>query len=321
MKLSVVVALSLASQAYGTLLRGHGQRNGTKDPSTLAAPHAAANVSVQMACLGALSSESLNDLLQASADASQSQPTVDFLRTLRLCARCGDFERVGEPHDGGYIICADGLANSGLQAAFSYGIQGRDGWGMDLASRYRLPLFEFDCFDHTRPTPCYGCQATFVPECIKGNNEYKAVNYKTLSEHLAEHGYGHAADSSLLLKVDVEGAEWNVFSQESPHSLRQFRQINLELHDVGRTEQHALYHQAMQAVLNAGFSVAHLHGNNHGHMAYFGQYMVPNFMEVTLIRQGGSGHCPADIPYRIPEDQTCNPVRGELPNARLPSAL
>lgn len=277
------------------------------------------------------SSQRLNDALQSAADQlhaeKQSPSTVEFLRTLRLCARCSDYERVGEAYDGGYITCADGLAKSGLQAAYSYGVHGYDGWGMTLAQKYNIPLYEYDCFDHTVPPPRPGVSASFSPECIKGKDQQFGPEYKTFKEHMALSGHGSAPNSSVLLKIDVEGAEWAYLSQEDPANLRQVRQMNLELHNVcGGTSSMDTYLKAMQTVVNAGFAVTHLHGNNHGGMCQFGQYQVPKFIELTLIRRpAGSSACPAGIPYHIPEDSPCDgswnrsPV--ELPDAVLPSSL
>lgn len=264
----------------------------------------------------------LNDLVQSAAKEATNPVTKDFLRTLRLCASCDDYDRVGEMFDGGYIICADGLKSSGLVGAYSYGINGYDGWGMDIAERYDVPLFEYDCFDKRRPDPCSGCNVTFVPQCLEGNNRsIERENFHTFSEHVARNGHSHAANSSIMLKIDIEGAEWDVFAEETETSLQQVRQITAELHHIQDEHRHGLFLKAMQSLLDAGFSVTHLHGNNHGPMLQYGPYSVPAVLEISLIRrsQDASKQCPDDIPYSIPEDQRCDIWRPELPDAKLPS--
>jgi hypothetical protein len=268
------------------------------------------------------SSELLNDVIQSAASEAPNSVTKEFLRTLRLCARCNDYERVGENFDGGYVICADELKNSGLVGAYSYGINGYDGWGMNIAQRFKIPLFEYDCFDHRAPEPCAGCDVTFFPKCIRGNNQtYSNMAYGTFTEHIANNGQDNSANSSIMLKIDVEGAEWKVFAQENKTSLRQVRQITTELHGIGNEYNHPLYLKAMRSLLDAGFAVTHLHGNNHGPMLSYGPYTVPAVLEVSLIRRSAnaSRQCPDDIPYSIPEDQRCNVWKPELPNAILPS--
>ena len=63
-------------------------------------------------------------------------------------ANC-QFERFGEPNDGGYLLCGNLLATS--ESAYSYGIAGYDGWGCDVSRRLNVPLHQYDCFDTRRP--------------------------------------------------------------------------------------------------------------------------------------------------------------------------
>ena len=46
-----------------------------------------------------------------------------------------DLQRFGEPHDGGYPLCANLLGN--VKAGYSYGVSGYDRWGCDVSSRLR----------------------------------------------------------------------------------------------------------------------------------------------------------------------------------------
>lgn len=265
-------------------------------------------------------SRSLSELLGVAAETqAPNSNSYKFLHGLRVCGSCLDFERVGEANDGGYIICADGLASGGLHGAYSYGINGFDGWGMDMASRYHVPLYEYDCFDIRAPTPCAGCQVQFFPECIQGNHDHNAGSFKTLSQQLARNGHGAAADSSLLMKLDIEGGEYPVWSQEQPADLVKFRHINTEFHWIGRKAYESQSVAAIQTLLNAGFAVAHLHGNNHAGTAHFGRYSVPDVIEVTMVRQAPGTPCANYPPSAIPEDRPCSATVSELPNPVLPS--
>jgi hypothetical protein len=265
-------------------------------------------------------SQALNHSLQSFADGLSPGPTRDFLRTLRLCAPCQHYERIGEAHDGGYVMCTDGL-DSGLVGAYSYGINGFDGWGMGVASKYRLRLDEYDCTNFNQPAACYGCDVHFHPECILNAYGSPKPLYKKLAQQLQESGNGHAADRSLLLKIDVEAAEWDVFADEPAENLRKFREIVVEYHWIEQTHKHELYNRAVQKIEQAGFSVTHLHGNNFGGgTRYFGQYSIPNVIEVTYIPTPPQG-CAANIPYRLPQDTPNNANSAELPNAVLPKTL
>lgn len=261
----------------------------------------------------------LDHLLQSAANKLEPGHTREFLKTLRLCAPCEHFERIGEPHDGGYVTCTDGL-DKGLVGALSYGINGFDGWGMAVASKYNIPLNEYDCTNAKKPAVCDGCDVHFHYECIlNAKGSHKPV-FKTLSQQLQESGNGKAKDHSLLLKIDVEAAEWKIFAEEPIENLKKFREIVVEYHWLDQVENHALYEKAVKKIEQAGFAVAHLHGNNYGGVAYFDEYKIPNVLEVTYVQKPAAG-CAANLPYHLKLDQTNNAADTELPNAVLPTNL
>jgi hypothetical protein len=265
-------------------------------------------------------SQKLDHVIQTVASKLEPGPTREFLKALRLCAPCTTFQRFGEPNDGGYVMCTDGLPQ-GLLAAYSYGISGYDGWGMAMAGTYHLPLHEYDCTNFKRPAVCAGCAVTFHEECINAVNGAPQARFKTLAQNLQESGNGMAPERSLLWKIDVEAAEWQVFAQEPVENLRKFRQIVVEYHWLNKQDQHPLYEQAVKKIEAAGFSATHLHGNNYGGgLQYFGEFSIPNVLEVTYIQTPPQG-CAAGIPYHLPQDTPNNPATPEIPDAHLPTSM
>lgn len=273
----------------------------------------------QSAALSA-QSQALDHVLQSVAAKLEPGATRDFLKTLRLCAPCNKLERIGEPHDGGYVTCMDGL-DQGLAGIYSYGINGFDGWGMEMASRYKLPLNEYDCTNFNAPAACSGCDVHFHGECILENSGSPQHLYKTLTQQLQESGHAKAQDRSLLLKIDVEAAEWKIFSQEPVENLRKFREIVVEYHWLSKEYEHPLYLEAVKKIEQAGFAVSHLHGNNYGGgLQYFGEYRIPNVLEVTYIPKPAQG-CANNIPYHVSQDMPNNAGAPELDDAWLPKKL
>jgi hypothetical protein len=298
-----------------------------------------------------VSSQALHHRIQSYADQLKPGATREFLRTLRLCAPCNKYQRFGEDNDGGYVMCADGL-EKGLVGAYSYGINGFDGWGMAVASRFHIPLNEYDCTSSKRPKVCKGCEVHFHGQCImhskgdaavearelrgvgdqraadnEGNadttSKITASSFKTLSQMLQESGNANAKDRSLLLKIDVESAEWKVFAEEPVENLRKFREIVVEYHWIHEVQKHGLYLQAVKKVEQAGFSVAHMHGNNYGGpMQDFGKYSIPDVIEVTYTQTPTAG-CSSNIPYSLDLDMPNNPDTSwsEMPDAVLPTKL
>jgi len=265
-------------------------------------------------------SQSLDKRIQSYADKLEPGATRDFLKTLQLCAPCKQFERWGEPNDGGYVMCADGL-DKGLVGAYSYGINGFDGWGMHAASNLHIPLNEYDCTNANQPQVCSGCKVNFHGKCILNNNGAPQYNFQTLSQQLQESGNANAAERSLLLKIDVEAAEWKVFAEEPIVNLKKFREIVVEYHWIGEQYNHALYAQAVKKIEQAGFAVTHLHGNNYGGgLEYFGEYSIPNVLEVTYVPKPPAG-CAANVPYHHPLDTPNNQQLPEVGDAVLPQTV
>lgn len=263
-----------------------------------------------------VASLALNNQIQQAAESLPAGATRDFLRTLRLCAKCNNYERFGEYGDGGYVMCTDGL-ESGLIGAMSYGISGYDGWGMDIAKRFHVPLHEYDCTNFQEPQPCTGCEVHFHPECIRSETQPAAAGYKTFSQSFSDAGFAGQPGASILLKIDVEAAEWEVFKSEPVSSLQMFREIVVEYHWLGDQSKHPLYLQAVKKIEESGFRVTHLHGNNFGGgLVAFGEYSIPNVLEVTYVRSTG---CATGIPYKVKDDVPNNIMSAEIPDAHLPS--
>jgi len=295
------------------------------------------------------SSEALDHKIQSYAATLKDGPAKEFLRTLRLCAPCNNYERLGEDNDGGYVMCTDGL-DKGLVGAYSFGINGFDGCGMAIASRYHIPLNEYDCTNSKQPKVCKGCKVNFHNQCILNYNgdaeeaaeelrgvgdarandgegeastsaKITANSFRTLTQMLKESGQEHAKDRSLLLKIDVESAEWKVFAEEPVETMKKFRTIVVEYHWIHERENMPLYLQAVKKIEQAGFAVTHMHGNNYGGpMQHFGKYQIPDVIEVTYIQKPAAG-CAANIPYHSDLDMPNNadPSWAEMPDAVLPT--
>lgn len=280
--------------------------------------HALADDLLQMQMLDLRAqSLALHRTLQQVADRMQPSPAVELLRALNLCAPCENLQRFGEEHDGGYVMCTDNL-DHGVVAAYSYGVNGFDGWGMGIASRYHVPLHEYDCTDARHPTPCEGCEVYFHSECMTSPKDTSGrKNFRTFAEALATNGHEKVDEGSLLLKVDTEGAEWHAFAEESPDLFKMFRQIVVEYHWLHEPANHRLNLQAVRNIEKAGFAIAHLHGNNYEGMAEFENYSIPRVLEVTYVPAPADG-CSRNLDYHQSDDRPNNKDKEELPDAILP---
>jgi hypothetical protein len=163
-----------------------------------------------------------------------------------------EFERVGDKHDGGYLICGNLIARS--EALYSYGISGSDAWGCQLSARTGLPVHQYDCFNTTRPV-CGGATPVFHEECVGPKQEtLEGRPFDSVESQIKKNG---DAGKRVLMKMDVEGSEWQSFLAMPDAVLAQIDQLSVEFHEV----EEAHYVEAMRK-LTRHFYVVNVHYNN-----------------------------------------------------------
>ena len=168
-------------------------------------------------------------------------------------ANC-QLERFGEAHDGGYLMCANLL--SSVEAAYSYGIAGYDGWGCDISRKLGVSVHQYDCFDLRHPS-CPGGDAVFHAECVGAQpSSDEGRLFDTLRNQIARNG---DAARRLVVKMDVEGAEWDSFLYAPDTVFEGIDQLQVEFHHVDEVR----FVAAMQRVKQF-FYIAHVHVNNVG---------------------------------------------------------
>jgi hypothetical protein len=238
--------------------------------------------------------------LAAQEMARVRQTLFDLLQPVAL-ANC-DFQRFGERHDGGYLLCGNLLGD--VEAGYSYGISGYDQWGCDVSTTLGVRVHQYDCFNTEQPA-CPGGDTLFHAECIADTTRIdEGRPFGTLQSQLARNG---DAAKRLVLKIDVEGAEWDAFLHAPVDVLDQFEQIAVEFHRIDDVK----YPRVVER-LKQQFHVAHLHFNNFS--CVNGSQPFPAWAyEVLLVnkriavvdqsRQGGGPH-PLDAPNN-PEAGDC----------------
>ena len=163
-----------------------------------------------------------------------------------------ELKRFGEPNDGGYLLCGNLL--TAVEAGYSYGISHYDGWGCDLSKQLAVPVHQYDCFD-VRPPACPGGRTIFHPECVAATRQtIDGRPFDSLEDQIAANG---DAARRLVVKMDVEGAEWDTFLATPDVVFARIDQMAVEFHDVGDRR----FILAV-AKLKESFHVAHLHFNN-----------------------------------------------------------
>lgn len=163
-----------------------------------------------------------------------------------------ELTRLGETHDGGYLVCGNLLG--AVKSAYSYGISGYDGWGCDVSRSLGVTVHQYDCFNLTQPV-CEGGRTVFHGECIgTAAGLQDGRPFDTLAGQIEKNG---DAGKNLVVKMDVEGAEWDSFLSAPAPVLQRIDQLVVEFHGFDQPR-----HRKAILRLKQFFHVAHLHWNN-----------------------------------------------------------
>ena len=166
-------------------------------------------------------------------------------------ANC-DFERVGDKHDGGYVVCKNLVSTA--EAFYSYGISASDNWGCTLSARHQRPVHQYDCFNTERP-PCEGAMPSFHEECVGPKRE--TVDGRVFDTVAAQIQRNGDTGKRLVVKMDVEGSEWLSLLAVPDSVLERIDHLNIEFHGVEEGQ-----YAATMAHLARTFHVVNVHYNN-----------------------------------------------------------
>jgi hypothetical protein len=214
--------------------------------------------------------------------------------------------RMGARGDGGYLIPDD---LDGIVACFSPGVDDR-------------ATFEADVID--RGIQCFLADGSVASAPIEGNmvhftNKFLGVindgRTMTLDDWV---NINKAGDDDLMLQMDIEGAEWPVLLNVSRDTLRRFRIIVIEFHDLERLmDKHAfaVISSTFERLLQ-DFYLVHNHPNNYGRNVRCGSLVIPRVQEITFIRKDRVQETKFDQLFPHPLDAK-NDISG--PDTPLPS--
>jgi len=189
-------------------------------------------------------------LIVAGQGDPNRQALFDELRPVTL-ANCS-FKRFGSQNDGGYVMCENLVE---VETAYSYGIGGNDDWGCEVSQTYGVPVHQYDCFAPPALT-CVG--GRFVPhdECVGPKIEtVEGRVFDTIGNQIARNG---DRGRRMLIKIDVEGAEWESLMATPDKVLERIDQLPMEFHGVDDVRMLAVVKK-----LKRTFHLVHLHFNNH----------------------------------------------------------
>lgn len=195
--------------------------------------------------------------------------------------------------DGGYVMVDDFEC---IGAALSLGIGDDISWDIEM-SGYGTEIHQFD---HTVEAPASGMGNPLLHFHRRGicGDRNPEPGMKTIREILADEMAAHTGD--LILKIDIDGYEWQVFESMPQDVLGRFRQICIEIHNpIGRPGQGEFRRRNLAVLrkLHSGFAPVHLHANNANPSRVFCGLQVPKLLEITYIRRSGQTFTDSTEPF------------------------
>ena len=211
--------------------------------------------------------------------------------------------RVGNPTgDGGYVM-VDSF--HGVSAALSIGIGDNVSWDFDVASR-GIEIFQYDHTLSSPPPshPKFHFQAIGVARNTSEDGRFRSLT--TMVSEIPDAG-------DLILKMDVEGAEWSALSSNLKNILERFSQMVIEVHwPFSGTSRARLRRLRTLRKLNKTHRVVHLHANNWGDVASLEGVNIPNVIEITYLRKRGHHFVPAKEHFPTILDIANEPSKSEI---------
>jgi hypothetical protein len=182
--------------------------------------------------------------------------------------------RVGVADDGAYVMLDD---FNGIAAAYSLGIGKEVSWDLDVAAQ-NIVVHQFD--PSVKAPPSGHPLFRFQPKRVVAGRGSSEPGTITLREMLA----GTVGEGGALLKMDIEGAEWDVLDSVPEDVLRHFRQIAVEFHGFNRYCDQQWRDRATRIFqkLTAFHRLVHVHGNNFNPTFGAGVREFPYDVEMTF---------------------------------------
>jgi hypothetical protein len=211
--------------------------------------------------------------------------------------------RIGSLGDGGYVL-PDDLAK--ISHVLSIGVGQEVSFDLHFAAR-DVPVHQYDPTVAAPPVP----HPRFSFNRMAWG-ETEGDQSISLNRMLSENAMTDSND--VILKFDVEGAEWTAIRSVSVDVLKHFRIIVCELHGLNNLANAPFLAQAVDlvALLTANHTVVHVHANNCCGMTLVDGIPMPAVLELSLLRNDRSDFSPCMDPIPGPLDYPNMTDRPEL---------
>ena len=205
--------------------------------------------------------------------------------------------RIGKKYDGGYILLND---FENVKIAYSFGINREVSFDKGLADK-NIDVF---MYDHTISKLPYDNPRFHWNKIGLSTESNKKEHMKTLDELIKENK--HSNEKNMILKIDIESHEWNIFANISIDTLKQFKHIVGEFHFNDKNKY--IYLDILKKIQTT-HQIIHLHCNNCLYrIVNIDGYYICAYLEISLILKDS---------YSFNNFQSRFPINGlDFPNCK-----
>jgi len=179
--------------------------------------------------------------------------------------------RLGSLNDGGYLVVDDFLPQDVL---VSLGVGDNADFEYEISKKIKGII----AFDHTVDAmPKIINNTQFNKLGVKAKSTDNYVTLSSIIENIPD-------ENDLLLKIDIEGWEWEVLDSISDSELSRFRQIIGEFHGFNNGANLQTKSRVLSKIVQ-NFTVVNTHANNWGKYDIIKRLAVPDVIEITFLRK------------------------------------
>jgi len=188
--------------------------------------------------------------------------------------------RVGGWHDGSYVML-EPPDNTRKKIAYSFGISTHAQWDLEMA-RQGYEIIQYD--GSVERSPDKHPLIKFHKINITGDDS-PSKNETNIAKIIS--GYGHHDCWNIILKMDIEGAEWNVLERISENDISHFEQILVEWHGFPTDDRLELERRlGLLGKLNRTHQSIHIHAPNGVSPTVLQDLrLLPQLFEVAYVRR------------------------------------
>ena len=213
--------------------------------------------------------------------------------------------RTGREHDGGYIMLDD-FNDGGI--AYSFGISNDVSWDKDMASHG----YDVFMYDHTidglpEKNPRFHWTKQGIADGVTQDDRLKTLDELIRANH-------HEGKCDMILKMDVEGAEWGFLESVSSETLSQFGQMTFEFHGIPNHDRPDLVLEVFRKI-NRTHQLVHVHANNFGNYISCGGKVFSTLFELSYVLRSKYSFSTDYAPV-LPLDID-SPNKADLPEVEL----